>query len=285
MTCQMTSLHDDGKLALYCSYCKDVTVDGILRRCTNCPDQFNLKARLEYCQLTHDVDDTSTSASITRESTQSPSASDDKSSDKGSNGSDSEYTPSTTSEAEADMDEDEDVAREVVPMSSGATRPIKQEQPDAVMSITAYDEDTVNDDIARPPEVKSSAVPLMVKSEAALRSEGTDVDDSASSKEVDDDEDDVAPLIYQESHPRKRDAAVAEQEEQRPSAPKKRRKASSTRKASAAPVRADRVSKKNEGGGAPFKGKRKSLKDEEKLQRKSPKSSTEKNALLMGVQM
>jgi hypothetical protein len=150
MTCTMTSKHPSNGYVYYCAYCKGQSHDDVLRNCPpTCPPWFNLPDRLKYCQLIHEVEDDDEDTSVlktSRESTSSPFTSDESESGRNSTDSDSEYTPSDAS----DYDE---VAPEV---------------------LAAYKQD--------PDDVKSAALPLKVKSEAAARmtdNEDTDIDDSA----------------------------------------------------------------------------------------------------------
>jgi hypothetical protein len=148
MTCKYDSLHPSKSFVYYCAYCKRQSHDGILRNCPpTCPEWFNLPDRLKYCQLIHEVEDDDEDTSVlktSRESTPSPFNSDESEGGRNSTDSDSEYTPSDASNYD-------EVAPEVL---------AKQD----------------------PDDVKSAALPLKVKSEAAARmtdNEDTDVEDSA----------------------------------------------------------------------------------------------------------
>lgn len=164
-------------------------------------------------------------ASIPSNSMQRPFASDEMVSNVSSSVSSAENNLSTISEAAMNMN----VANEV-PASSGtdvSVYAIKQEPDTVAIASTAYDEDTLSDEIVRPREVRSAAIPVKIKSEVsspltAPYDDDTDVEDSATSEAKGGEEDDATTLNFQESQRRKREAA--EQEEQGLSAPKKRRK-------------------------------------------------------------
>ena len=149
MTCTYDSFHPSKGFVYYCAYCKRQSHDGIPRNCPpTCPEWFNPSDRQKYCQFIHELEDNDEDTSVlktSRESTPSPFTSDESESGRNSNDSDSEYTPSDASDYE-DVPE--------------------------VLASSKQD----------PDDVKSAALPLKVKSEAAARmtdNEDTDVEDSA----------------------------------------------------------------------------------------------------------